>query len=156
MAQSSRYGEAFLQAEDFTGDGVEDLVVCDPGDSNGQGTLYVFYGPVANDPLPSPSTADEIVHRSAPSLLDTGWRIKQACDYNFDGIADIYIGATILHEDGSTDDRVLIVTPVSWRIMADVRSDRIGTSFATGDLNTNGQVDSDDLVSVVLIVENQQ
>lgn len=121
--QSARYGESFLLADDFTGDGIDDLIVCDPGAENGQGSLYIFHGPVASEPLPAPAAADEVVVFSAPGLLDTGWRIKQACDYNFDSVRDLYIGATLLHDDGTTDDRVLIVTPVSWRVMTDVRGD---------------------------------
>lgn len=34
-AQSSQYGDAFLETADFTGDGVLDLVVADPDDLGG-------------------------------------------------------------------------------------------------------------------------
>lgn len=118
-AQSSRYGESFLQAEDFTGDSVPDLIVADPGDFGGIGSLYIFYGPVSGDPLPPPEAADVIIQFDSDGLLDTGWRIKQACDYNFDDIADLYIDASILREDGTLDDRLLIVDPVHWRVLSD-------------------------------------
>lgn len=97
--------------------------MADPGDFGGIGSLYVFYGPASSDPLPPPEAADAVIQFDADGLLDTGWRLKQACDYTFDDIADIYVGATILREDGTTADRVLIVTPVSWRVITDVRSD---------------------------------
>jgi len=63
-----------------------------------------------------------VIQFDAESLLDTGWRLKQACDYNFDGIADLYIGASILRADGTIDDRVLIVDPVHWSVLSDFRS----------------------------------
>jgi len=51
-AQSARYGEALLIADDFTGDGVPDLIVSDPDAADGKGLLFIFHGPVTIDPLP--------------------------------------------------------------------------------------------------------
>ncbi len=121
-AQSARYGEALLIADDFTGDGVPDLIVSDPDAADGKGLLFIFHGPVTIDPLPHPTAADRVVELQAEVLYATGFRLKQACDFTFDGIRDIYVAALVERADGSFDERTLVVEPVAFRVLMDARS----------------------------------
>lgn len=116
---SPRYGEAVLVADDVNGDDVADLIISDPGENGGEGLLYVFYGPIAQNPLPDPANADEVLSFPLLSLFDTGTRLKQACDLTGDGICDLWVEALVRRADGSYDPRVFSVDPTNGDVLAD-------------------------------------
>jgi len=118
LAASDRYGQAVLVAADFTGDGVNDLIVSDPGDLGGVGSLYLFYGVDQGTP-PPPADADAIVSLSAAGLADTGLRLKQACDLTGDSILDLWVEAHVVRSDGSVDTRILAVDPTNFSVLVD-------------------------------------
>jgi len=119
---SGQYGAAWIVATDFTGDGVGDLIVGDPGAAGGVGRLYVFHGVESGNPLPPPTEADQVVSLSAQSLRACGYRLAQACDLDIDGVPELMVGAKMLR-DGQLVDRILVVNPRSFTVLQDLQMD---------------------------------
>lgn len=100
------------------------------------------------DPLPDPVQAIAVYDFDCEALLNTGYRLKQACDYTFDGVPDLYVGASVLRDDGSVHDRVLIVDLVTGHLLMDVRSDPTVPDF--WDSFDGSECESSDWVGQVL------
>jgi len=118
---SDQYGAAWIVAADFTGDGVGDLIVGDPGDADGVGRLYVFHGIESGNPLPPPTEADQVVSLSAQSLRACGYRLAQGCDLTLDGVPELWVGGKILRDNGQLDNRVLLVDPTRFEVLQDIQ-----------------------------------
>jgi hypothetical protein len=141
-APSSFFGKSLSSAGDFNADGIEDLLVGAPFYDSPQtnaGAVYLFYGGVTPD-----STADHIFTGGAES--DYFGISLTGCDFNFDGISDIVIGA--YKADWSTfvdAGRVYVYNgssspdfAVDYTLTGVAGGERFGYALTSGDFNGDG------------------
>lgn len=87
------FGRDLAAGGDHNGDGIGDLVVADPyqgEDHNGAGTLFVYFGPVADG---TSADADAWIAGDANERLGWGQNVLQF-DADGDGRSDVYSGAS--------------------------------------------------------------
>jgi hypothetical protein len=153
--QRSDFGSAIISL-DINGDGLDDIVMADSNASNGAGAAYGVYGRVD---LPK---RIDVANPMGPDLFifgqDRGDRlgsILASGDINGDGIEDLVIGAPFA--DGPNNTRTdageayviygstnlprridLAATSADLTVYGADAGDQLGTSVATGNINSDG------------------
>jgi hypothetical protein len=144
-AASSFFGKALASAGDFNADGIEDLLVGAPfydSPAANAGAVYLFYGSAAPD-----SIVDHIFTGGADS--DFFGIALTGCDFNFDGVSDIAIGA--YKADWSTyvdAGRVYVYSggaspdfTADYTLTGEADGERFGYALTQGDFNGDGVSD---------------
>ena len=136
---SFMFGTA-LAADDFDGNGVPDLAIGAPGDSNGAGIVHVAY-------LHSNGTVKSSVNiPNSNTTADAFGTSLAAGDFDGDGVLDLAIGApgedndagavhvAYLHSNGTVKSLVNMAN-------SNTTADAFGTSLAAGDFDGDGVLD---------------
>ena len=136
-----------LGVGDLNGDGQDDLVTGNPWDNEGgydYGTAFVFYGPLSS----YSSSGDSYDYKlSGDSSYDYGGSDVFLADLDGDGIDDLIVGAV---GEASYDGAIYVLTgPVSSDaslsassyVLTGSGTELIGTEFAAGDFDGDGNID---------------
>ena len=136
---SFMFGTA-LAADDFDGNGVPDLAIGAPGDSNGAGIVHVAY-------LHSNGTVKSSVNiPNSNTTADAFGTSLAAGDFDGDGVLDLAIGSpgedndagavhvAYLHSNGTVKSLVNMAN-------SNTTADAFGTSLAAGDFDGDGVLD---------------
>ena len=128
---------AALASSDVDGDGYPDLLIGDPNDSSGQGSVYLVLGPITSDS--SVGSPDARITGSSSNGLGSALAIVP--DLDGDGIDELWIGAS----EASSAHLWLGGSAVSGSLrVADAPLDfsgssgTLGESLAVGDVNGDG------------------
>jgi RHS repeat-associated protein len=148
LTNGARFGFSVATAGDLNGDGLSDVVIGAPDLKNtleGEGRVYVFYGPPLGD-----GAASNRDYNGQQAFAHFGWAVGTAGDINGDGFSDLIAGAPDYTNGEGGEGRIFAYLgsisglPATASLSREVN--QAGAAFGTavstaGDINGDGYSD---------------